>query len=335
MPTVTGSSASVIWMDGNTLNSATCKIPATTTGFSNVGISRAVSGVNKNYLFTWGYTSYGGELDMVTGNFTDKYFDAVLGQTSASRATWNGTNHTGTAPIGSSIAYSGATTLCRAMNGAATISYMGAIGNPGSIDEICAFPLNDTTMQFYFPTSSGITNITTFRNLYLLQVEPRFLFERASYIEYPGSGTTIDFATGTNVFTTGDSARVMTFDYSYAGLETPKKDWRVHDRYNYYDYNRLKANVDAVDVLAGAKFPSLVFDSTGSPMPSYETGNFARYPFAGFNAFENNLDKVATALSMDIGVKKSFYSEAVFIDWQELNRLETATETLYNVLIAM
>lgn len=117
---------------------------------------------------------------------------------------------------------------------------------------------------------------------------------------------------------------------------TPKTDWNGYvdsngdyqgDRFNSTDYNRIKNNIQylrdmAVEMYAEFSISALTDKGT------------ADYPYADeINTIETNLETVAeNTFHKDYGRKMIFSDNAAFIDFNELNRIESATLDLYNQL---
>ena len=127
---------------------------------------------------------------------------------------------------------------------------------------------------------------------------------------------------------------------------TPKTDWKVEydesglfigDFFNVGDYNRIKNNLTYLRDLA-VEFIGVIpvipvgadkhYPINGSP--DFDNDNF----FADeINMIEDGLEILDQAMPfVDFGDKKTYYDNGQFIDYQELNRIESAELTLYNLL---
>ena len=115
---------------------------------------------------------------------------------------------------------------------------------------------------------------------------------------------------------------------------TPKTDWAVTydengkyagDFFSYVDFNRIRNNLDALTTLG----EDLYVFSFSTELPS--TKDVTGYPYASdINAFETRLHEInQQSLRLSIGSKKTFTDNGAFIDWKELNRIESATLKLY------
>ncbi len=107
-----------------------------------------------------------------------------------------------------------------------------------------------------------------------------------------------------------------------AEWQAPKTDWKFTDRFNIEDFNRIKNNLiyiwEQVQIIWG-NFEIL---DMGEDITSYST----YWDVNDFNAFEANVDTINEhMLSQDYGIRQTFYENAPFIKWDELNRIETAT----------
>lgn len=104
---------------------------------------------------------------------------------------------------------------------------------------------------------------------------------------------------------------------------TPKTDWIVSDRFNITDYNRIKNNIQwLLDKTEELLVIALDYDEMGAD----KSGYLGCPDFNIFNAFEDNIDLVNhTVLYKDYGDTKTFYANGQFIDYVELNRIESAT----------
>ena len=105
---------------------------------------------------------------------------------------------------------------------------------------------------------------------------------------------------------------------------TPKTNWTATDRFNsVVDYNRIKNNIQwLLDKAEELLIIVIDYVDMGSDVSGY-TG-FRRA--SEFNAFEENIDTVnETVLYKDYGESQTFYPNGHFIDYNELNRIESAT----------
>lgn len=108
--------------------------------------------------------------------------------------------------------------------------------------------------------------------------------------------------------------------------QQPKTDWKADDFFNIEDYNRIKENLNEIRTLALTLWPDFSFE---------EMGNDKTYADYGFHAdeinrFEENVSNIcAGTYPFSVGEQRTFYDNQPFIDWQELNRIESACLLMY------
>lgn len=126
--------------------------------------------------------------------------------------------------------------------------------------------------------------------------------------------------------------------------ETPKTDWKAEynnievylgDFFNIEDYNRIKNNLQYIRDRGLELFANLPELHLGADKhfpiagnPDFDNDNF----FADeINAIENGLQGIQDAIGLfDYGHSKLFYENGAFIDYTELNRIESAELDLYD-----
>ena len=122
-----------------------------------------------------------------------------------------------------------------------------------------------------------------------------------------------------------------------AEWQTPKTDWTgstdsngnyTGDRFNAVDFNRIKNNLIYLRDLAITMY--IEFDIARVS----EDKTYADYPYSDeINTIENNLDTInKNTLNRPYGEKLTFSDNGAFIDFTELNRIESAELDLYNRL---
>lgn len=110
---------------------------------------------------------------------------------------------------------------------------------------------------------------------------------------------------------------------------TPKTNWKATDRFNYVDYNRIKNNLTYLHDLAQEVYKQFSIVDMGADIEDY-TGWFTA---AAFNAFESNLETInKNIFTQDYGVSQRFFDNGQFIKWDELNRIESATLQMNELL---
>ena len=118
---------------------------------------------------------------------------------------------------------------------------------------------------------------------------------------------------------------------------TPKVNWAVTydengaytgDYFSYVDFNRIRDNLEALTELAEMLYVIATTDS----LPSTKTAS--GYPYADeINQFEKRLHEINNqTLRRTIGTQKTFVDKGAFIDATELNRIESATLSLHQIL---
>lgn len=114
---------------------------------------------------------------------------------------------------------------------------------------------------------------------------------------------------------------------------TPKTDWISEDFFNIEDYGRIVNNIaylkifaKKVLILEGVEFSEdIVNDKT------YSSLIYA----SEINAIEDKLDELNTkTYSLNIGEKKTYYPNQKTMNYEELNRIESACLNIYETLIA-
>lgn len=99
----------------------------------------------------------------------------------------------------------------------------------------------------------------------------------------------------------------------------PKIDWKSSDRFNIEDFNRIRNNIIYLHSRAVKLFTAFDLESMGSAL----TNRYAYWEVQYFNAFEKNIEMLSKSiLKKETGKQKTFYENGIFIDWQELNRIE-------------
>ena len=125
-----------------------------------------------------------------------------------------------------------------------------------------------------------------------------------------------------NVTVTSEAAEVSLW-------HTPKTNWKPTDRFNYVDYNRIKNNLVYLHELAESLYSQFSIIDMGEDIDTY-AGYFTAQQF---NNFESNLDTInKNIFTQDFGVSQRFFDNGVFIQWNELNRIESAILQMNDLL---
>ena len=109
---------------------------------------------------------------------------------------------------------------------------------------------------------------------------------------------------------------------------SPKTNWVNTDKFNVSDYNRIKNNLDHLRTMSLVLYATYPYTAMGSDKV------YTDYYYADeINLFETNLASINTnTFPQSIGTTKTFYPNQTFIDYVELNRLESGMLMVYNVL---
>lgn len=118
----------------------------------------------------------------------------------------------------------------------------------------------------------------------------------------------------------------------------PKTDWYgfsdgngtyFGDRFNVEDYNRIKNNLNYLHTIAIVMYPDFSISDMGEDKQKND------YPYADeINAIESNLEIISkNTLARNYGETQVFMPQGNTFDYEELNRIESATLDLYNKLI--
>ena len=113
--------------------------------------------------------------------------------------------------------------------------------------------------------------------------------------------------------------------------EEPKTDWKSTDRFNFSDYNRIKNNISYIYRKATELNKPFDIEDMGEDINDYASFWNVIY----FNAWENNIEALNNNVFMkDYGTKQTFYENGAFIQYSELNRLESAILNMKKILDA-
>lgn len=107
----------------------------------------------------------------------------------------------------------------------------------------------------------------------------------------------------------------------------PKTDWTENDYFNIEDYNRIKNNI----AYLVEKISYVVIPVDGTDMGEDVTSTLAVWKSDQFNAFENNMDKVVTAMGDEFD-KRRYFPNGAFINADSLNRIEQACLDTYKAV---
>lgn len=109
--------------------------------------------------------------------------------------------------------------------------------------------------------------------------------------------------------------------------QRPKTDWRAGDYFNVRDYNRIKGNINELRTMALTLWPDFALEDMGDDKTHQDHGFYADE----INRFEANIGRVcAGTYPFAAGDRKTYHDNQPFIDWRELNRIESACLLIYN-----
>ena len=107
---------------------------------------------------------------------------------------------------------------------------------------------------------------------------------------------------------------------------TPKTDWTENTFINYQDINRILGNLRYLRELASHLFTTQISNVGVADKSGYGVDLYADE----VNRIENNLTEINNGtLIYDIGAQKTYQDNGAWIDYAELNRIESAMLRLY------
>lgn len=110
---------------------------------------------------------------------------------------------------------------------------------------------------------------------------------------------------------------------------TPKTDWKMTDRFNFVDYNRIKNNFLWLHEKVTELYNLFEIEDMGEDITDYSSYWKVKY----FNAWERNLDIINSHMfTRDYGTAQRFFENGPFIQWTELNRIESAILNMRDIL---
>ena len=109
--------------------------------------------------------------------------------------------------------------------------------------------------------------------------------------------------------------------------QEPKLNWVKNDPINIEDYNRIKNNLAELREMAIRLYPE--FSIAVNPDKARSD-----YPYADeINQLEENLETIRSHTYLfQTGQRRTYYDNQPYIDWQELNRLESACNLIHDNL---
>jgi hypothetical protein len=109
---------------------------------------------------------------------------------------------------------------------------------------------------------------------------------------------------------------------------TPKTDWTSSDYFNIEDYSRIVGNIQYLRDFISTLFSDITLESVESEK-QYDSMIYAEE----INAIERNLEKI-NVYDFDIGETKVYYVNEHTPNFEEFNRIESATLKLYTTIKA-
>lgn len=99
---------------------------------------------------------------------------------------------------------------------------------------------------------------------------------------------------------------------------TPKTDWTSTDRFNIEDFNRIRSNTEIALRYVSAVY-GLPIEAVAENLSDYSEVFRAE----DFNEIENAIEVIGRYITdYEVGFKKTFYPNGMFITYMELNRIE-------------
>ena len=109
---------------------------------------------------------------------------------------------------------------------------------------------------------------------------------------------------------------------------TPKTDWKSSDYFNADDYNRIKNNLLQLSYMVGTLYITTDLDGDVLPDATY----IDRPSAYKLNQIELRLASLADLVGADFGDSVTFSDFGLSIRFDELNRIESASLDLYNMV---
>lgn len=111
--------------------------------------------------------------------------------------------------------------------------------------------------------------------------------------------------------------------------KTPKTNWSKSDKFNIEDFNRIKNNIVYLRDKSIELTRYFEIEDMGSDMYDYTS----YWDVEVFNKIERNLQKINQSdYQEDYGTMQTFYPNGAFIKYDELNRIESATLNIKEML---
>ena len=112
----------------------------------------------------------------------------------------------------------------------------------------------------------------------------------------------------------------------------PKVDWDITDFFNIEDYGRIVNNIAYLKEYAKEILKDLKDSDFSENIVNDKTYSSMIYA-SEINAIEDRLEELnLKTYSIDIGEKQTYYPNEKTMDYEELNRIETACLNIYKTI---
>lgn len=146
-------------------------------------------------------------------------------------------------------------------------------------------------------------------------------------LEAPSEGGTYDLQIA--AYDDSGNVTVLSNEIEVSIWHTPKTNWKSTDRFNFVDYNRIKNNLLWLHKKVSELYNPFEITDMGEDITEY----LAYWKVQYFNAWEKNLDIINSHMfTKDYGTEQRFFENGPFIQWTELNRIESAILNMRDIL---
>ena len=146
-------------------------------------------------------------------------------------------------------------------------------------------------------------------------------------LEAPAEGG--EYSLEVSAYDDAGNVSVISSEVEVSIWHTPKTNWKSTDRFNFVDYNRIKNNLLWLHEKVSELHRSFEIEDMGEDITDYSSYWKVRY----FNAWEKNLDIINNHMfTRDYGTAQRLFENGPFIQWTELNRIESAILNMRDIL---
>ena len=146
-------------------------------------------------------------------------------------------------------------------------------------------------------------------------------------LEAPSEGG--EYSLEVSAYDDAGNVSVISSEIEVSIWHTPKTDWKATDRFNFVDYNRIKNNLLWLHEKVSELYRPFEVEDMGEDITDYSSYWKVQY----FNAWEKNLDIINNQMfTKDYGMAQRFFENGPFIQWAELNRIESAILYMRDIL---